>query len=145
MKIEGKADVAGSVRQGMKTRKPVMKVELEFSNDYIANVICSGIEGGIGYWCKSVDYTMLGEIDALMVRYHQPLYAGGYIRFELREAHEGKTLYTMRKNNVEDALRVILEKYPHHFGACVADGDSQDAMTGDVLIQCALFGEIVYG
>lgn len=39
--------------------------------------------------------------------------------------------------------RILATKYPHHFCDILKDGG--DATTGDVLIQCALFGEIVYG
>jgi hypothetical protein len=44
---------------------------------------------------------------------------------------------------VRAGLQVLATKYPHHFADIV--GDNSDCTTGDVLVQCALFGEIVYG
>jgi hypothetical protein len=40
-------------------------------------------------------------------------------------------------------LQVMAEKYPVHFNNF--DSDNFDAETGDVFLQCSLFGEIVYG
>jgi len=37
----------------------------------------------------------------------------------------------------------MAEKYPRHFHNFLEEND--DAETGDVFIQCCLFGEIVYG
>ena len=44
---------------------------------------------------------------------------------------------------VRAGLQVLATKYPLHFADIV--GDNSDCTTGDVLVQCALFGEIVYG
>jgi hypothetical protein len=44
---------------------------------------------------------------------------------------------------VRAGLQVLATKYPHHFADIVVD--NSDCTTGDVLVQCALFGEIVYG
>ncbi len=35
------------------------------------------------------------------------------------------------------------DKYPKHFGDALAHND--DAYTGDTFIQCALFGEAIFG
>jgi hypothetical protein len=45
--------------------------------------------------------------------------------------------------SVENALRVMAEKYPRHFADLVNEND--DADTSDVFLQCCLFGELVYG
>jgi hypothetical protein len=37
----------------------------------------------------------------------------------------------------------MVEKYPRHY-ADFKDGD-EDASTGDVFLQCCIFGEVVYG
>lgn len=40
-------------------------------------------------------------------------------------------------------LKVMAEKFPHHYRNLIID--NADAETGDVLIQCALFGDIIFG
>jgi hypothetical protein len=43
---------------------------------------------------------------------------------------------------IKNGLKVMAEKYPHHWQDFVSEND--DAITGDVFLQCCLFGEIVY-
>lgn len=60
-------------------------------------------------------------------------------------SHDGSTngKHTLTGDKVRAGVAVMAAKYPRHFGDLLAD--NSDATTGDVLIQCALFGEIVYG
>jgi hypothetical protein len=44
---------------------------------------------------------------------------------------------------IRASLNVIAEKHPHHLSSITED--NADCETGDVITQCALFGEIVYG
>lgn len=44
---------------------------------------------------------------------------------------------------IEKGLKVMAEKHPRHFADFI--GDNADATTGDVFIQCVVFGELVYG
>lgn len=50
---------------------------------------------------------------------------------------------TRGPDGVGRGLQVMAEKYPRHFGNLISDND--DAETGDVLLQCSVLGEIVYG
>lgn len=43
---------------------------------------------------------------------------------------------------IKKGLQVFAEKYPAHFADLV--NDKTDAITGDVFLQCCVFGEIVY-
>ena len=40
-------------------------------------------------------------------------------------------------------LEVMADKYPNHFGDAIAGND--DATTGDVFLQCCVFGDVLYG
>lgn len=52
--------------------------------------------------------------------------------------------YRLDRQTVEKGLQALAdsEKYAHHFADIVAD--NCDAITGDVLVQFALFGTVVY-
>jgi len=50
---------------------------------------------------------------------------------------------TLTYAGIVKGLGLMATKYPRHFSNLVADGG--DAETGDVLIQLAVFGDIVYG
>lgn len=62
----------------------------------------------------------------------------------LIECGDGET-NTRRRfgwDDVERAIGVIASKYPHHIGTLFNGGDAE---VGDVLIQIAALGDIVYG
>jgi len=44
---------------------------------------------------------------------------------------------------LDRGVRILQERYPHHWADILEE--NSDAITGDVLLQCAAFGDIVYG
>ena len=64
---------------------------------------------------------------------------------ELDGAHdgEGNGRHLLTGDKVRSGVAVMAATYPYHFGNLLAD--NSDATTGDVLVQCALFGKIIYG
>lgn len=98
--------------------------------------------------------------------------SGGYGSFQFAEnsgawdadgwvlAEEGKT-QAFRKIRIEDkyedetfgkylydaalvlGLRRMADKYPKHFDNFMQE--NEDAITGDVFLQCVVFGEVIYG
>lgn len=53
------------------------------------------------------------------------------------------TTHTLTAAKVRQGVERMAAKYPHHMGDLLAD--NSDAETGDVLVQLALLGDIVYG
>lgn len=51
--------------------------------------------------------------------------------------------YTLTGEKLKAGLQIIADKFPHHM-ADIMSGNA-DATTGDVIIQCALFNDIIYG
>lgn len=51
--------------------------------------------------------------------------------------------YTLDYMAIQKGLEIMAEKYPSHWADFV--GGNDDADTGDVFLQCALFGEVIYG
>lgn len=45
--------------------------------------------------------------------------------------------------DIEKGLETMRDKYPRHWADLVEEND--DLITGDVFLQCAVFGELVYG
>ena len=52
-------------------------------------------------------------------------------------------VYTLDIAAVYRGIVILAAKYPHHFADLITD--NSDATTGDCLIQCALFGDIIFG
>ncbi len=121
-----------------------MQTIIKISDEHIANVICSGIESGIHYWCDEIEVSNIkcDDVDEIMLRYWQPLLNNGWIKLHDREEN---SWHIIDMGALQKAIQIILDKYPHHIGALIGDFNNQDALTGDVLIQCAIFGDIIYG
>jgi hypothetical protein len=144
-----------------------VKVEVEVSRQSIADCLCAGFEGGIGYWAKIVSYVTppagsdlhvgLYDDHEVYPYYHYPMCeAGGGVvlgdaeldgdPFALTVQNAGADctgLVTLDYASVLRGLALLAEEQPRHFTA-LTSGDS-DAETGDVLIQLAVFGHVVFG
>ena len=103
----------------------------------------SGVEAGIGYWAKVLEYrwhdatledgSTILCLDKLRVRDH----------LGVEPKHPTKAEYIIDDATLVRGLQILVDRYPRHAAAIF--GRREDAETGDVLIQCAVFGEIVYG
>jgi hypothetical protein len=131
-----------------------LKVAVDVSDKQMAYLLCSGMEGGIGYWSKIVSYrkppkltfTMDGDEKTGHIYKHidYPMNPGGSVTLELTEGDvNGKTTFKLDRKALERGLKVMAEVAPRHFANFIEE--NEDAETGDVFIQCALFGEIVFG
>ena len=61
---------------------------------------------------------------------------------ELNE-NELPTKYTLDLKAVRKGLRLMKKEYPNHWADLVEEND--DLITGDVWLQLAVFGEVIYG
>jgi hypothetical protein len=126
------------------------KMEVDMKD--IADLLCTGFEGGVGYWCQIVGYKKPEKVfewdvystkDGHVYKYVQyPLSEGGEVWMEDSQG-ESDEEWTLDLPAIERGLSVMASKYPWQWSNFV--GDQYDADTGDVFIQCCLFGAVVYG
>ena len=117
----------------------------------IKDLLCCAFEGGIGYWCKITGYLPVG-IPFIIIDEHDghpyldaPFYEGGAVVLSIYEPineDEPKVTYALDREAIKKGLKVMSEKYPKHFNNFVIS--NEDAITGDVFVQCCLFGEVIY-
>ena len=121
-----------------------MKIEIEVSDEIISNLLCCAFEGGSNYWLRSTAYQMNGDT-VRADRTTLPLEDGGTVVCTLQDEHTkgAGVLYRLDRAAILRGLAAMQEKAPKHFGDALAGND--DATTGDVFLQCALFGEVIYG
>jgi hypothetical protein len=50
---------------------------------------------------------------------------------------------TLDEEAVQRGLTILAEQYPEHFADILAEDD--DALTGNALLECCLFGKVQYG
>lgn len=114
--------------QGFHNNPIVITLTFHLSEGTFHDHVTTSVEGGSNYWAR-ID---VGE--------HQPGWRN-YFTAKFTTV-EGKT-YELSLDKLKAGLQIVADKYPHHFKDIIEqDGD---ATAADVLVQCALFGEIVYG
>jgi len=119
-------------------------IPVEITNEQMENLLVTAFEGGSGYWMyiKSIKYPPgkerkdYGDFPV----YEVPFVKNGAVIIGDNETEETWTLTLLK---MKKGLRIMAKKYPHHFkDVLMEDGDAD---TGDVFLQCSLFGELVYG
>ncbi len=110
--------------------KTSVTVTFEVENEEIESLLISAIEsGGIRYW-GHVDSTSCPD------RAH-------YWGVTIYENEDPRRECVMNHASIVRGLQVMAREYPDHFKDVLIS--NCDMVTADVFIQCALFGEIVYG
>jgi hypothetical protein len=115
-------------------------IEIEIPEKILAGTLCNAWEGGSNYWARQEDgkgspYTWKSLKDGLKL---VPCFSVTITDIET----DKKYVFTYR--HLLRGAKVMAEKYPRHFGDMLSEVNA-DAITGDVLLQCSIFGEIVYG
>jgi hypothetical protein len=130
-----------------------IKITQEVPEEKVQNLLTNGFDHAISYWASvkgDGGWDKLNEKEDY--RSDLPL-AGGFVVLEDSTgegfpdpegnpfAVEGGVI--LNRASVERGLQVMGAKYPRHFGNMMSGND--DADTADVLIQCAVFGDIIFG
>lgn len=109
---------------------------MKHNQQFLADVLCTALEGGIGYWSEC---GML-KSDAL-----------GYVSATLYPAEDDDFPETvLTRESIQQGIEKVLSpdfRVNPQIRAAIASGDAGqiDADAADVIVQAACFGEIVYG
>lgn len=124
----------------------------------VLSLLCSALEGGSNYWYMIEDYSFPEGVTVEDFReggrfatpgeYHPSVYLiatheGCGVIFSVKDHGEEGKRYTLDTAAIRRGLQVMADKYPRHFHDFTEEND--DAVTGDVFLQCCLFGDVVYG
>lgn len=137
--------------------KTVDEVEVQavvkFPVERLRDLLCCAFEGGSNYWYMIEEFHMppsLKDVPSDQVFRHldYPTREGGYLVVsdaglvdEIGESSVKKTKIDLLR--LKEALQLMAVKYPRHFSDFMQGND--DAITGDVFLQLAVFGDVVYG
>lgn len=147
---EGNIVISGGEKQVKGEESLTVDVKIVVTKKQIAELLCTGFEGGISYWCprqpfkfkRPKDPVRYMDAGRLWDMYDLPLQKGGEVKFRADDDMDNKTLI-LNLETVSKGLQVMAGKHPRHFGNFI--NDNYDAETGDVFIQCCVFGDTVYG
>lgn len=130
---------------------------VDVSEQRVACLLCDAIESGNQgsmYWAEIEAYVKppvpRAIIDADEPREKQhiyehidyPLCEGGALLIHDKESAQ-KGTRRLDLKSIKKGLQVMAKKYPKHWTNFITKHD--DAITGDVFLQCCLFGELIYG
>jgi len=124
----------------------------------VGNILVNAFEGGSNYWYmihdrkrpKNFYNSEKGDWSYPHMSY--PINEGGAILVSNEKISGGKDCKDgeddhkekwVNQESLAEGLRIMAEKYPEDFNNMISEND--DAITGDVLLQCTLFGEVIYG
>lgn len=131
-----------------------MDVTVKVDESHIGNALCAGFEGGVGYWAEITGYDYPAHAVAFLeehagmttpqvIKYADyPLSIDGAVLLRDMEGGSNRTNYRLDRVAIQRGLQVLANKYPNTLASIMSDdADSND---GDVLIQCAIFGKVMY-
>ena len=124
----------------------VVQAPIKVTQENVDDIMCTAFEGGITYWCPRAELVKQPESD---IKYtHEAISRGGEIELYDAEKDE-KHLLTLEK--FKEGLQRFLRCENHNScynSGVIQDGEldcgSIDATCADMIIQYAIFGEIVY-
>ena len=115
-------------------------VALSVTTEEVDDIMCAALEGGITYWCREAEVVgeCLGEFG------HEQIAQGGELLLHDTEANE---VYSLNLRKLMSGISLaVIKGYAHDwFHGNKIDTGMVDAPAADIIIQFALFGEIVYG
>lgn len=118
----------------------------------MSDLLCSAFEGGSNYWYLIERYEYpLGKTrkDFRYPHVEVPFQEGGAIIIRDTEGDQGTgenakgNVYRLDRAALAKGWALMRDEYARHYADAM--GEDSDAVTGDVFLQCCLFGEVVYG
>ncbi len=125
--------------------------EHEVTAQQICDLVVTAFEGGSNYWIDKARLGWPGALDAMRIGLvlAKPWYATTAL-YETRDwsinvfvSEEDGKAYILDRASAEHGLRILGAEYHDHLLEIIED--NADANTADAFLQCALFGEIVFG
>ena len=109
----------------------------------IDDILDMALDGGITYWCDSAE---IGEAEYLGEWANEQIACGGTLILHNREDNKEYTL-TLEKflNGFAIACRKGYSNCLEWFSGDSIDIARMDAEAADVIVQCSLFGDAIYG
>ena len=138
----------------------VVTPSLKIPESRVKDLICTGFEGGVGYWCQIIDYEfasglslsdfkMGGKMQDPDSYYHPseliPFTKGCATICQEMDDEEPNPNPERKLDRaaIDKGLGIMMNKYPHNWDNFI--NEDEDACTGDVFIQCCLLGKVIYG
>jgi len=117
-----------------------VNVALLVPHERLNDLLVTAFEGGITYWCESIERSKDTPESKALPYHSDALIAGARLKLTV---FDDEDTYFLDLLDCADGLTIMATKYPKHFSDFLAE--NEDATTGDVFVQCCIFGELIYG
>lgn len=122
-----------------KEQAPIVITAIECSDDYLKSILTNAVENPFGDWFEVKD----------IVRERRSSRMSPVIRAAFRGTYDDAPNDEWHVVNLADVKRGILKALePEVLGVSYRAQilcDDNDAITSDAIVQCAVFGEVIYG
>lgn len=135
-----------------KTKSFNFKATVSLDTERLFGLLCSAFEGGSNYWITLVDTKLTNE-EIKQKRTEKPdyswiydavLYEGGSVLIHVDMNEDGNVkIHELTLDKFIKGVQRLFDTYPHEAKAILEEQD--DANTGDIALQLALFDEVVFG
>ncbi len=118
-----------------------IQIRLDITEEQVLDMLITGFEGGSNYWYSQLaPRKETSKKDNSTDRFYDNLLHNG---FELVDKEDNDKKYTVTPAAIRKAVSLMYAQERQHFANWI-DGNG-DAITGDVFIQLAVFGKVIYG
>lgn len=128
----------------------VVPFAVRVSRKDVADILCTAFEGGSTYWLRRVDEVRL--VGAEGAYKSDVPSCGGALRLRFddpkQEEGNGKGRFTLRLDDVLRGIGLAMGPWRENgsgYSLAQICGDEADAETADVVLQMAVFGEVIFG
>jgi hypothetical protein len=115
-----------------------IKTRVEVTPERVSDLLCSAFEG-MSYWAKRTKDN--AKKVGAFYSFEAPTKPDGWL--VVLDTYDDDKSYKIKNSDIIKGLEVMAEKYNQHFTNFMAE--NEDAITGDVFLQCCMFGEVLYG
>ena len=105
-------------------------VTIQVTHEELADIIITAVEGGSNYWAVFKSY--------------KPDEGSVIVCEDDQETAAAAGWHCIGPDSIAHGMSIAGAKYPHQLARWLRDRIG-DAETADVFLQCAVFGELVYG
>jgi len=126
---------------------------VSLTNEDAADIVHCAVEGGTNYWAEVQEYNWQEWYDGDRIKDLPDDYVFVQIREDADQVEPERfsnTWIPLTRHNLEKGVIALIENMPHliHGVSNRGEGDVEmdfDATSCDVIVQYAVFGEVIYG